>query len=153
MLLLCGMVAVKSSKNNNNNNNKFLHRRAAKLLLSDLSIPADKLKIGKLLPKTRQVKYNQVVICFKYLVGRLPSTFAGSLPGLRVGMVRTTLFHHHPAQTCVRPVSHFRDHQSGTPLLTPSKIANRQNEVSKDTHVHLLVAVNFSTAPSVYHPR
>ena len=117
MLLLCGMVAVKSSKNNNNNNNKFLHRRAAKLILSDLSIPADKLKTGKFLPQKRQVKYNQVVICLKYLVGRLPTTFAGSLPGLRVGMVRTTLFHHDPAQTCIRPVSHFRDHQSGTPLL------------------------------------
>ena len=71
MLLLCGMVAVKSSKNKNNNK-KSLHRLAAKLFLSDLSIPADKLKIGKLLPLTKQLRFSQVVMMFKVSSGETP---------------------------------------------------------------------------------
>ena len=43
-----------------------LHRRAAKLILSNPSIPIDdKLKTLKLLPLTKQLKYNKAVMMFK----------------------------------------------------------------------------------------
>ena len=51
----------------------FLHRRAAKLIFSDLSIPTDdKLKTLKLLPLTKQLKENKAVIMFKVFNGETP---------------------------------------------------------------------------------
>ena len=51
----------------------YLHRRAAKLILSDLSIPIDdKLKTLKLLPLTKQLKENKAVIMFKVFNGETP---------------------------------------------------------------------------------
>ncbi|WP_295438308.1 hypothetical protein, partial [Thiolapillus sp.] len=50
-----------------------LHRRAAKLILSDPSIPTDdKLKTLKLLPLTKQLKYNKAVMMFKVRNGKTP---------------------------------------------------------------------------------
>ncbi|WP_419626843.1 hypothetical protein, partial [Thiolapillus sp.] len=50
-----------------------LHRRAAKLILSDPSIPTDdKLKTLKLLPLTKQLKYNKAVMMFKVRNGKSP---------------------------------------------------------------------------------
>ena len=50
-----------------------LHHRAAKLILSDPSIPTDdKLKTLKLLPLTKQRKYNKAVIMFKVRNGKTP---------------------------------------------------------------------------------
>ena len=50
-----------------------LHRRAAKHILSDLSIPIDdKLKTLKLLPLTKQLKENKAVIMFKVFNGETP---------------------------------------------------------------------------------
>ena len=50
-----------------------LHRRSAKLFLSDPSIPTDdKLKTLKLLPLTKQLKYNKAVMMFKVRDGKTP---------------------------------------------------------------------------------
>ena len=50
-----------------------LHRRAAKLILSDPSKPADdKLKTLKLLPLMKQLKYNKAVMMFKVRNGKTP---------------------------------------------------------------------------------
>ena len=47
-----------------------LHCRTAKLILSDLPIPTDdELKTLKLLPLTKQLKYNRVVIMSKLCNG------------------------------------------------------------------------------------
>ena len=49
------------------------HRRAAKLILSDPSVPTDdKLKTLKLLPLTKQLKYNKAVMMFKVRNGKTP---------------------------------------------------------------------------------
>ena len=49
---------------------KYLHRRTAKLILSDLSIPTgDKLKVLKLLPLMKQLKHNKVVMMLKVCNG------------------------------------------------------------------------------------
>ena len=50
-----------------------LHRRAAKLILSYPSIPTDdKLKTLKLLPITKQLKYNKAVMMFTARNGKTP---------------------------------------------------------------------------------
>ena len=50
-----------------------LHRCAANLILSDPSAPTDdKLKSLKLLPLTKQLKYNKAVMMFKVRNGKTP---------------------------------------------------------------------------------
>ena len=54
----------------------FLRRPAAKLILSDPSIPTDdKLKILKLLPLTKLLKYDKAVMMFKVRNGKTPEYF------------------------------------------------------------------------------
>ena len=83
-----------------------LHRRAAKLILSDPSIPTDeKLKTLKLLPLTKQLKYNKAVVMFEVHSGKTPeyihSLFTRSSsrygsnnfipPRLRIDLYKTSL--------------------------------------------------------------
>ena len=82
---------------------------------------------------------------------RLPSTFVRSSPGPRVGMVLKTLSHHDPALTCIKPVRHSRDHQSGTPFRSPSKTCE-PSAASKGTRIDILAPSNLSTVPTVYYP-
>ena len=67
---VCSEVHLKKTTTHNLNS---LHRRATKLILSDPSIPTDnKLKSIKLLPLTKQLKYNKAVVMFKVYNGKTP---------------------------------------------------------------------------------
>ena len=57
-----------------------LHCHAAKLILSDPSITTDdKLKTLKLLPLTKQLKYNKAVMMFKVRNGKTPRVHSFAL--------------------------------------------------------------------------
>ena len=90
-----------------------LHRRAAKLILFDPSVPTDdKLKTLKLLPFTKQLKHNKAVMMFKVRNGKTPEYIRAlfTRSSSRYGSNNqspffvTTLSHLDPALTRIKAV-------------------------------------------------
>ena len=134
-----------------------LHRRAAKLILSDQSVPTDpslptddKLKSLKLLPLTKQLKYNKAVMMFKVCNGETPEYIRSLLTRSTSRYGSNNFIPPRPRIDLYKPVSHSRDHQSGTLFRSPSKTCE-PSDASKGTCTDISAPSYRSTVLTVYY--
>ena len=131
---VCSEVHLKKTTTHNLNS---LHRRATKLILSDPSIPTDnKLKSIKLLPLTKQLKYNKAVVMFKVYNGKTPEYIRSLFTRSSSRYGSNNFIPPRPRIDLYKPVSHSRDHQSGTLFRSPSKTCE-PSDASKGTCIDI----------------
>ena len=82
-----------------------LHRRAAKLILSNPYINTDdKLKTRKLLPLTKQLKYNKALMMFKVRNVKTPKYIHSLFTKSSSRYCSNNFIPPRPALTCLKPV-------------------------------------------------
>ena len=140
----CSEVHLKFLKKLN-----FLHRRAAKLIFSDPSIPTDdKLKTLKLLLLTKQLKYNKAVVMFEVPSGKTPEYIHSLFTRSSSRYGSNNFIPPRPRTDLYKTSLAFSGSSVWNSFHSPSKTCEL-SDASKGTCIDILAPFDLSIVPTV----